>query len=171
MIENSGVWSLMGERMMMVHQDLILRFESYFLPYLDNIHEGRKNSCLWGDLDNKKSDMWTIFSDTMREIFFNQGHHVIISKEQDWIAVAQRHLGKNGLGSIDSINSIDDFGGIEILTTSCFHPAIYCEDIHRYEIRQQMSEYIPMQNIHSISHLVPAPCSNLLIVVLDLRLE
>ena len=110
----------------MVHQDLILRFESYFLPYLDNIHEGRKNSCLWGDLDNKKSDMWTIFSDTMREIFFNQGHHVIISKEQDWISVAQRHLGKNGLGSIDSINSIDDFGGIEILTTSCFHPAIYC---------------------------------------------
>jgi hypothetical protein len=126
MIENSGVWSLMGERMMMVHQDLILRFESYFLPYLDNIHEGRKNSCLWRNLDNKKANMWTIFSDTMREIFFDQGHHIIISKEQDWITVARRHLGKNGLGCIDSINTIDDFGGVEISTTSCFHPAIFC---------------------------------------------
>ena len=126
MIENKGTWSLMGVRMMMIHQDLILRFESYFLPYVDNIHDGRKNSCLWRGLDSKKANMWTIFSDTMREIFFDQGHHVIISKEQDWINVARRHLGRNGLGCIDSIASIDDFGGVEISTTSCFHPAIFC---------------------------------------------
>ena len=40
---------------MMVHQDLIIRFESYFLPYVDDIHEGRKGSCLWRNLDNKKA--------------------------------------------------------------------------------------------------------------------
>jgi hypothetical protein len=126
MIENSGSWSLMGVRTMMIHQDLIIRFESYFLPYVDDIHEGRIGSCLWRNLDNKKANLWTIFSDTMREIFFDQGHHIIISKEQDWITVARRHLGKNGLGCIDSINTIDDFGGVEISTTSCFHPAIFC---------------------------------------------
>ena len=126
MIENSGSWSLMGVRTMMIHQDLIIRFESYFLPYVDDIHEGRIGSCLWRNLDNKKANLWTIFSDTMREIFFDQGHHIIISKEQDWITVARRHLGKNGLGCIDSINTIDDFGGVEIFTTSCFHPAIFC---------------------------------------------
>jgi len=123
---DGGQWSIMGVRMAMIHQDLILRFESYFLPHVNYIHEGRENSYLWDGLDTKDSLLWTIFSDTMREIFFNQGHHVIISQEQDWIRVGHRHLSRNGLGSIDSVNTIDDFGGVEIFFSSCFHPAIFC---------------------------------------------
>ena len=124
--DDDGTWSIMGNRVAMIHQDLILRFESYFLPYIDGIHEGRESSYLWHGLDEKKSFLWTIFSDATREIFFNQGHHVIISKDQDWIVVGRRHLSRNGLGTIDSVNSIDNFGGVEIFFSSCFHPAIFC---------------------------------------------
>ena len=124
--DENGEWSIMGVRRAMIHQDLILRFETYFLPYIDEVHEGRKDSYLWEGLDEKYSKLWTIFSDTMREIFFNQGHHIIISKEHDWIGVGRRHLAMNGLGSIDSVKPIDDYGGIEIFFSSCFHPAIFC---------------------------------------------
>jgi hypothetical protein len=124
--DDDGTWSIMGDRMAMINQDLILRFESYFLPHVDGIHEGREGSYLWHGLDEKKSFLWTIFSDTTREIFFNRGYHVIISKEQDWIVVGKRHLSRNGLGTIDSVNSIDNSGGIEIYFSSCFHPAIFC---------------------------------------------
>ena len=124
--DENGEWSIMGVRMGIIHQDLILRFENYFLPYIDEVYEGRKDSYLWRGLDDKYSKLWTIFSDTMREIFFNQGHHIIISKEQDWVGVGRRHLAMNGLGSIDSVKSIDNTGGVEIFFSSCFHPAILC---------------------------------------------
>ena len=126
LVGEDGTWTIMGNRMAMIHQDLILRFESYFLPYVDTVHEGREDSFIWSGIDDKKSILWTIFSDAIREIFFNQGHHIIISKEEDWVVVGNRHLARNGLGSIASVNSIDDFGGVEIFFSSCFHPAIFC---------------------------------------------
>jgi hypothetical protein len=34
-------------------------------------------------------------------------------------------LERQGLGKIDSVSSIDEFGGIEISFSSCYHPAIF----------------------------------------------
>lgn len=126
LVEENGYWSKMGIRRAMIHQDLIIRFESYSLPYIDEIHEGRKYSSTWKGIDEKNSILWTIISDTIREIFINQGQHIFISNEQDWISVGRRHLSMHGLGSINSVKSIDTFGGIEIYFSSCFHPAIFC---------------------------------------------
>ena len=50
----------------------------------------------------------------------------MISGGKDWINASKRHLAKQGLGRIESIDFIDDFGGIEISFTSCFHPALFC---------------------------------------------
>ena len=36
--DENGEWSIMGVRRAMIHQDLILRFETYFLPYIDEVH-------------------------------------------------------------------------------------------------------------------------------------
>jgi len=124
-IEENKTWSIMGARMGMIHQDLIIRFENYFLPHIDGIHEGRVDSFSWVGLDKKNSTCWTIFSDTIREIFFSEGHHILISEEQDWLSIARRHLAQHGLGSIDSVSTIDDFGGIEIFFSDCFHPAFF----------------------------------------------
>jgi hypothetical protein len=50
---------------------------------------------------------------------------MLISGNTDWVYVSKRHLERHGLGKIDSISSIDEFGGIEISFSSCFHPAIF----------------------------------------------
>jgi hypothetical protein len=124
-VESGKFWSIMGRRFAMINQDLILRFEDYFLPYLEEIHEGRKDSFIWVGVDKKRSLLWTIFSDTIREIFYNQKHHILISGNTDWAYVSKRHLERHGLGKIDSVSSIDEFGGIEISFSSCYHPAIF----------------------------------------------
>jgi hypothetical protein len=116
----------MGRRFAMINQDTILRFENYFLPYLNEIFESRDDCYQWEGIDEKRSLLWSIFSDTIREIFYNQGHHILISGGKDWINVSKRHLAKQGLGRIESIDFIDDFGGIEISFSSCFHPALFC---------------------------------------------
>ena len=119
-------WTIMGRRFAMINQDTILRFENYFLPYLNEIFESRDDCYQWEGIDEKRSLLWSIFSDTIREIFYNQGHHILISGGKDWINASKRHLAKQGLGRIESIDFIDDFGGIEISFTSCFHPALFC---------------------------------------------
>ena len=124
-VKSDKFWSIMGRRFAMINQDIILRFESYFLPYLEEIYEGRKSSYSWVGIDKKRSLLWTIFSDTIREIFYNQKHHILISENTDWVNVSKRHLERQGLGKIDSVSSIDELGGIEISFSSCFHPAIF----------------------------------------------
>ena len=124
-VESDKYWSIMGRRFAMINQDVILRFESYFLPYLEEIHEGRKESYSWADIDKKRSLLWTIFSDTIREIFYSQKHHILISENTDWVNVSKRHLERQGLGKIDSVSPIDEFGGIEVSFSSCYHPAIF----------------------------------------------
>tara|TARA_B100000401_G_scaffold143153_2_gene95152 strand:- start:21950 stop:23044 length:1095 start_codon:yes stop_codon:yes gene_type:complete len=125
-VESEKYWSLMGSRYAMINQDLIIRFESYYQPYLNDIHEGRFDSFEWEGVDSDKSLLWTIFSDTIREIFYDQAHHILISETDDWINVSKRHLSKQGLGKINYVKSIDNFGGIECSFNSCFHPAIFC---------------------------------------------
>ena len=124
-VESNKFWSIMGKRFAMINQDVILRFESYFLPYLEEIHEVQRGSYNWAGVDKKRSQLWTIFSETIREIFYNQKHHVLISENTDWANVSRRHLERQGLGKIDSVSSIDEFGGIEIPFSSCYHPAIF----------------------------------------------
>ena len=51
----------MGSRYAMINQDLIIRFESYYQPYLNDIHEGRFDSFEWEGVDSDKSLLWTIF--------------------------------------------------------------------------------------------------------------
>ncbi len=125
-VESEKYWSLMGSRYAMINQDLIIRFENYYQPYLNDIHEGRIGSFEWEGVDSDKSLLWTIFSDTIREIFYDQAHHILISETDDWINVSKRHLSKQGLGKINFVKSIDNFGGIECSFNSCFHPAIFC---------------------------------------------
>ncbi len=119
-------WSMMGRRFAMINQDTILRFENYFLPYLDEIYEVRNDCYQWDKIDEERSLLWNILSDTIREIFYEQGHHVLISESEDWINVSKRHLAKQGIGKIDGVKFIDDFGGIEISFSSCYHPALFC---------------------------------------------
>ena len=123
-VESSGHWSIMNERRMFLHRDLILRFEDYCVPYLDGIHEGREGDYAWEGLDDKRSAWWTAAADSARERFVAEGHHVLIRDPSDWVGVARRHLSYHGLGGIESTAGTDEHGGVCLGFTSVFHPAI-----------------------------------------------
>tara|TARA_B100000900_G_scaffold416232_1_gene450350 strand:- start:258 stop:1349 length:1092 start_codon:yes stop_codon:yes gene_type:complete len=124
--ESDKYLTIMGRRFAMINQDTILRFENYFLPYLSETYEQGTNSFVWEGIEKNRSMLWSIFSDSIRGIFYDQGHHILISESNDWINVSKRHLARQGLGIIESVTPIDDFGGIEICFNSCYHPALFC---------------------------------------------
>ena len=123
-IDSPGQWSIMGERRMFVHLDLLLRFEEYCLPYIDGIHEGRSESFSWRGIDSARSAWWSAAADSARERFVSDGHHVLIRNDSDWFQIARRHLSRNGLGEVDSAVPIGDNGDIRLIFSSIFHPAI-----------------------------------------------
>jgi len=123
-IESSGYWSIMNDRRMFLHRDLILRFEDYCIPYLDGIHEGREEDYAWESLDYKRSVWWTAMADSARERFVAEGHHVLVRDPSDWVSVARRYLSYHGLGGIESVNQTDNHGGVSLRFSAVFHPAI-----------------------------------------------
>ncbi len=122
--DSLGQWSIRGERKMFLHRDLILRFEEYCLPYLGGIHEGRDEDYTWDGLDEKRSAWWTAAADSARERFVAEGHHVLVRESSDWASIARRHLSYHGLGGIESMKQIDDYGGVSLGFCTAFHPAI-----------------------------------------------
>lgn len=124
-LETDGIWSIMHERRMVLHRDLILRFEDFCLPYIEGIKEGRQNFS-WPLEDQQRSDWWTAAADSMRQTVFESGIHILVSKPEDWLNISDRHLGLNGLGSVESANQTDPQGGVELTLNGCFHPALTC---------------------------------------------
>ncbi len=72
----------------------------------------------------KREIWWTAAADSMRESFIQSNHHIFISKPEDWIQVARRHLSQHGLGALLSATSLDANGGIELKFRTAFHPAL-----------------------------------------------
>ena len=123
-IDSPGQWSIMGERKMFIHLDLLRRFEEYCLPYIEEIHDGRSESFIWEGIEPVRSLWWTAAADSARERFVAEGHHVLVRNNSDWIQVARRHLSRNGLGEVSSVVSTSENGGVTFNFTSIFHPAI-----------------------------------------------
>ena len=123
-INSSGDWSIMNERRMFLHRDLILRFEDYCLPHLDGIHEGRNEDYRWEGLEDKRPIWWTAAADTARELFISSGHHVLVAQPDDWISIGRRHLSTHGLGSVVQARETDGNGGVSLDLGSSYHPAL-----------------------------------------------
>ena len=121
--ESQGIWSIMNERKMILHRDLLLRFEEFCLPYISAIESGRQD-LEWPLEDIQRSLWWTAAADSMRKAHFDSGRHVLVSKPEDWIGIGRRNLSMNGLGGVHSAESIDDHGGVKIVLSNAFHPAL-----------------------------------------------
>ena len=122
-VESLGIWSIMNERKMIVHRDLILRFEEFCLPYITSIESGRQD-IEWPLEDSQRRLWWTAAADSMRESHFDSGLHILVSRPEDWIGIGRRHLSMNGLGSVQSAEAFDSHGGIKISLENTFHPAL-----------------------------------------------
>ncbi|MBJ32840.1 MAG: hypothetical protein CMB69_02530 [Euryarchaeota archaeon] len=122
--EEIGTWSIMGERKMMIHLDLILRFEEYCIPYVKDNKFPRSDDYTWSGLENKRSPWLGSLADSVRESFVSEGHHVLVREHSDWISIARRHLSLHGLGGVIESEQIDAHGGVRLTFSGLFHPAI-----------------------------------------------
>ncbi|MED6313243.1 MAG: hypothetical protein VX653_05335 [Candidatus Thermoplasmatota archaeon] len=122
-VESKGIWSIMNERKMILHRDLMLRFEEFCLPYISKIESGRQD-LVWPLEDNQRSLWWTAAADSMRKSQFDSGLHILVSTPEDWVGIARRHLAMNGLGGVQSVEATDSHGGVEIVLSGVFHPAL-----------------------------------------------
>ena len=123
-VDSPGQWSIMGERRMFVHLDLLQRFEEYCLPYMNGIHEGSSECYVWKGIEHRRSNWWTAAADSARERFVSEGHHVLIRDHSDWPQIVHRHLSRHGLGEAESAIPVGDNGGVIMTFSSMFHPAI-----------------------------------------------
>jgi hypothetical protein len=122
--ESHGKLSLMGNRSLILHRDLILRFVIFCEPYIQELYSGRIHQYDFSGVSDSTHLLWTAMADSLREVTFNLGHHIMISKSDDWLNVGSRYLSDYGLGSIESAFPVDANGGIELILDGCFHPAL-----------------------------------------------
>ena len=122
--DGGGTWSIMGERKMMVHLDLVLRFEEYCTPYVEGKNFTRSEDYVWDGSEDKRSAWWDAVADSAREGFVSEGHHVLVRDHSDWISIARRHLSSHGLGGLRETKQTDTLGGVLLTFSGVFHPAI-----------------------------------------------
>ncbi|MEC9000930.1 MAG: hypothetical protein VX779_00045 [Candidatus Thermoplasmatota archaeon] len=122
--DGGGTWSIMGERKMMIHLDLISRFEEYCIPYVKDNNFTRSEDYAWDGSDHKHSAWWDAVADSAREGFVLEGHHVLVRDHSDWISIARRHLSSHGLGALRETKQTDAHGGVLLTFSGVFHPAI-----------------------------------------------
>lgn len=122
-VDGNGIWSIMQERRLVLHRDLILRFEDFCLPHIEDIKDGRQNLS-WPLEDEQRSAWWTAAADSMRQTVFESGIHILVSKPADWLSISARHLGLNGLGLVETAIETDAQGGVQLRLKGCFHPAL-----------------------------------------------
>ena len=124
LLDGKGTWSIIGERKMMLHLDLVARFEEYCTPYLEAKRFQRSEDYEWSGLDDQSSAWWDAAADSAREGFVTEGHHVLVRDHTDWISIARRHLSSHGLGGLSVTKQTDSHGGVLLNFCDVFHPAI-----------------------------------------------
>ena len=123
--ELDGVWTVEGNRTILLHRDLLLRFEMLTIPYLANIPRSSDPRFEWKGIDDVETLVyWDGAAESARKQFLASGDLALIASPEHWIGISHQYLAKQGLGLITDVESIDDYGGIRIKMSSVFHPAL-----------------------------------------------
>ncbi len=123
--EIDGLWTVEGNRAMMLSQDCILRFEQLATSYLATTDRSSDSRTTWAGIESHDQIVfWDAMAEASRRQFLASGELVLIASVEHWIDVANRHLSLFGLGRVSDARNIDDNGGVELTLPSTFHPAI-----------------------------------------------
>ena len=123
--EMDGMWTVEGNRVMMLFQDAIIRFEQLTLPYLAKTERSSDSRTEWVNIDSHDQVvLWDSMAEAARKQFLASGALVLITTKEHWMDVASRHLSMEGLGCVEHASSIDDNGGVELTLPAAIHPAI-----------------------------------------------
>tara|TARA_B100001750_G_scaffold233113_1_gene232947 strand:- start:93 stop:1193 length:1101 start_codon:yes stop_codon:yes gene_type:complete len=123
--ENEGLWTVEGNRAIMLSQDLLLRFELLTIPYLSTTSRSTDARTEWGGIEESEQIvLWDAMAEASRRQFLAAGDLVLIASAEHWISISKRHLALQGLGVVREAKEIDENGGVELLASAALHPAI-----------------------------------------------
>ena len=123
--EAEGVWTIEGNRTLMLHQDLIIRFATLALPYLAETPRSTDARTEWKGVEGSEEIvLWDAMAEAARKQFLASGELVLIAQPESWISVSNRHLAAQGLGCVTKATEIDANGGVDLLIPAALHPAI-----------------------------------------------
>ena len=120
----SGGWEIDGERRIMIHRDLILRFEEFTHAQIASLRDSREEDYHWEDVVGKRAMWWTAVADSCRQLFLDSERHVMISEAKDWTNSSIRNLSSQGLGRLSKPILNSENGELNSEIVGCFHPAI-----------------------------------------------
>ncbi len=121
---DTGGWEIDGERKIMIHRDLFLRFEEYSLAQITTLTDSREGDYVWKDVIGKRAIWWTAVADSCRQLFSDSERHVMISEARDWTNSSIRNLSLQGLGRLSNPKLNLENGELDSEIVGCFHPAI-----------------------------------------------
>ncbi len=123
--ESEGVWTVEGNRGVILYRDHILRFENLSIPYLSECSRSSDLQTEWtGIEDEDKLVLWDAMADASRLQLLASGDLVLVAEPEHWISVSKQHLSKQGLGIVTKAESLDEHGGVRLVLPALFHPAI-----------------------------------------------
>ena len=123
--ETEGLWTVEGNRTVMLQRDLLLRFETLTLPYLSSTQRSTDARTHWSDVTEPELIvLWDAMAEAARLQFLASGELVLIASPEHWISVSKRHLALHGLGCVTKAEEIDTHGGVELRIPATLHPAI-----------------------------------------------
>ncbi len=123
--EADGLWTVEGNRTVILPRDLLLRFETLALPYLASTIRSTDSRTHWSDItEPEKIVFWDAMAEASRLQFLASGELVLIASAEHWLSVSKRHLALQGLGCVTKAKQIDAHGGVELHIPAALHPAI-----------------------------------------------
>ena len=123
--ETDGVWTVEGNRTVMLNQDLLLRFATLSLPYLSDTPKSTDSRTQWSGIEGQEEIvLWDAMAEAARKQFLATGDLVLVDEPENWISVSNRHLAAQGLGCVTKATGIDGHGGVDLLVPAALHPAI-----------------------------------------------
>ena len=123
--EADGLWTVEGNRAIILPRDLLLRFEAMTMAYLAETPRSTDTRTKWdGISEPEQIVLWDAMAEAARRQFLASGELVLIASTEHWISVSRRHLAVQGLGYVSNAEEIDEHGGVQLCASAALHPAI-----------------------------------------------
>ena len=153
--EVDGLWTVEGNRVVILQQDLLLRFEKLTIPYLSSTPKSTDPRTQWdGVTEPEQIILWDAMAEAARQQFLASGELVLIATPEHWISVSSRHLSQQGLGYVSTVEQIDSHGGVKLIIPAALHPAIVVGRLigcwERAEGRSAKASWSTFKGGHSI---------------------
>jgi hypothetical protein len=123
--ESDGLWTVEGNRVIILSRDLLLRFEALATPYLTATQISTDTRTKWEGISQPEQIiLWDAMAEAARRQFMASGELVLIASTDHWISISRRHLALQGLGIVIGAEEIDQHGGVKLHVSAALHPAI-----------------------------------------------